>query len=125
VIDDREEWIEAPDLPKSAIRHACDWSDFVSEAAWDSEKTYVAIMTHRHDMDQDIIADVIRRKARYIGLIGSRAKWIRFQQRLTLKGYEEREFQRVKCPIGVSKAGKSPKEIAVHFASEILQLHHA
>ena len=125
LIDDREEWIHAPDLPKDTVRHACEWMDFVAEASWDAEKTYVAVMTHRHDLDQDIIADVVRRPAKYVGLIGSDSKWKRFQQRLAAKGFKENELARVKCPIGVSKAGKAPKEIAVHFASEILQVHHA
>lgn len=124
VIDEREEWINSPELPREAIRHHCEWDDFVPEAAWDNERTYVAIMTHRHDTDQDIVEDVIKRPARYLGLIGSRGKWARFQQRLTTQGVEEARLARVRCPLGLDTGGKSPQEVAISVAAELLQIHY-
>lgn len=123
-IDEREEWVMSPQLPNEIVRHACEWDDFVDDAIWDQEKTYVAVMTHRHDLDQDIIEAMIKKNIRYVGLIGSRSKWERFKQRLTLKGVAEADLSRVKCPIGIDVGGKAPQEIAVSVAGELLKTHY-
>lgn len=124
LIDERTEWIDSKELPAGVIRFRGDWSEFVREAVWDKERTYAVVMTHRHDVDQEIIADLIRREARYIGLIGSDAKWERFQQRLLLRGFSKEELQRVNCPIGVDTGGKAPQEIAISFGAEIISKYY-
>lgn len=124
LVDERKEWVESPQLPQDTIRHCCEWDDFVEEAEWDSERTYVAVMTHRHDLDQEIISALIRRPTKYIGLIGSQAKWARFKQRLSLKGCSDAELARVTCPMGIKTGGKSPQEVAISLAAEALQIHY-
>lgn len=121
VVDERDEWLLSPRLPDSVVRHHEDWEDVVERAAWD-ERTYAAVMTHRHDLDEEIIAALVRKPARFIGLIGSDAKWTRFRQRLANRGYSEAELSRVKCPIGIATLGKAPQEVAISFAAELLSL---
>lgn len=120
IIDERKEWVMSNEIPQGAIRHHVEWDDYVDEAVWDSDKTYVAIMTHGHDHDQAIVEDVIERKAFYIGLIGSEPKWKRFQDRLVAKGVSQKKLDRVKCPIGLDIGGKAPQEIAISVAAELV-----
>ncbi|MBI3558233.1 MAG: xanthine dehydrogenase accessory protein XdhC [Deltaproteobacteria bacterium] len=124
VIDERKEWIESELLPEEVVRHRCEWDDFIEEASWDSERTFVAVMTHRHDVDQAIIEAVIKRPAKYIGLIGSTSKWTRFQQRMTAKGIGDAGLARVHCPLGVDTGGKAPQEVAISLAAEALQVYY-
>jgi xanthine dehydrogenase accessory factor len=124
LVDEREEWVNAPSLPSSVLRHAGPWEDFVARAPFHERRTYVAVMTHQHDLDLEIVADLLRRPAAYLGLIGSEAKWDRFRMRLTSRGYAEAELARVRCPVGLPLGGKSPKEVAVSIAAELLQRHH-
>ena len=123
-IDERDEWMSAEKLPREVTRHVAPWDDFVRDARWDAEHTYVAIMTHRHDTDQDIVAAVIDRPAKYIGLIGSQTKWNRFRDRLRARGVVDEKLARVKCPIGVDIGGKAPQEVAVSIAAELLKTLH-
>ena len=81
-------------------------------------------MTHRHDIDEAIVADVVGRPARYLGLIGSPTKWRRFRDRLESRGVAEEALDRVKCPIGLDVGGKSPQEVAISIAAELLGVHH-
>ena len=81
-------------------------------------------MTHRHDADQEIVAHVVDRPARYIGLIGSKTKWSRFRERLGVRGVGEEKLARVKCPIGLDTGGKAPQEVAVSIAAELLKTLH-
>jgi xanthine dehydrogenase accessory factor len=124
VVDERKEWIRSESIPKDVIRHECEWDAFAEEAEWSAERTYVAIMTHRHDVDQEIVAFAIKKPARYIGLIGSEAKWGRFQQRLTQRGVLETDLARVKSPIGIDIGGKAPQEVAISLAGELLGIHY-
>lgn len=124
VIDERPEWIESPLLPKDTHRHDESWSEFLQNARFDRERTYAAVMTHRHDFDQEIVQALLRNPLRYLGLIGSRSKWARFRQRLEQKGVTEAELGRVRCPIGLPTGGKSPQEVAISFAAELLQIHY-
>jgi xanthine dehydrogenase accessory factor len=121
-VDEREEWSGA--LPGSVKRHAVPWDAFAADAEWSAERTYVAIMTHRHDVDEAIVGDVVKRPARYLGLIGSETKWRRFRERLEARGIAREALDRVKCPIGLDIGGKSPPEVAVSIAAELLALHH-
>ena len=77
-----------------------------------------------HDVDEAIVGDVVTRPARYLGLIGSETKWRRFRDRLEARGVAREALDRVKCPIGLDIGGKSPPEVAVSIAAELLSVHH-
>ncbi|NTX08368.1 xanthine dehydrogenase accessory protein XdhC [Myxococcus sp. CA040A] len=124
LVDERPEWLHGERVPAAVTRHEESWEDFVAQAVWDTRRTYVAVMTHRHDLDQDIIAAALEKPARYIGLIGSKTKWARFRQRLEARGVPATLLSRVQCPMGLELGGKSPQEVAVSIAAGLLQLHH-
>ncbi|HLO96804.1 MAG TPA: XdhC family protein, partial [Burkholderiaceae bacterium] len=59
----------------------------------------------------------------FIGLIGSRSKWAKFQARLRERGFSEAELAAVHCPIGLPGiAGKQPEVIAIAVAAQLLSL---
>lgn len=125
LIDSRQEWLEHPDLPMGVVRHHVDPLQFVANATFDRQRTYVAVMTHDHAVDFDIIHAVVDKPARYIGLIGSQTKAARFKQRLQAVGLEPDAVGRMVCPIGIDVGGgKAPREIAISVAAQFLQLQH-
>jgi len=124
IIDARAEWVEHSELPESVRRHATDWKNFAALANWSKSRTYAAIMTPEHSDDLEIVRDLLRRPLRFLGLIGSRAKWKQFCNVLTQEGFQSAELDRVRCPIGIGNTGKSPREIAVSIAAEILINYH-
>jgi xanthine dehydrogenase accessory factor len=111
-------------LPKAVVRHQGDWRSFVAAARWDRHETYVLVMTHDHHLDLEIIQDVVKRPARYVGLIGSATKWARFRQSLEKRQFTADEIDRVVCPIGLTQGGKAPQEIAISAAAQLLALHY-
>jgi xanthine dehydrogenase accessory factor len=121
-IDERDEWSSA--VPDAVQKHPVAWDEFVADAAWSAERTYVAVMTHRHDLDEAIVADVVQRPTRYVGLIGSETKWRRFRDRLETRGVPVAALDRVHCPIGLDIGGKSPQEVAVSVVAQLLAVHH-
>lgn len=85
--------------------------------------THVLIMTHDHAEDA-ALCDTALRCAHLgtIGVIGSRAKWRRFDKRLREEGHSPQALARIICPIGVPElVGKEPATIAVSVAAALLQ----
>jgi xanthine dehydrogenase accessory factor len=124
VIDERREWIEHPELPRGVTRHAVAPMSFLASAPFDRQRTYVAVMTHDHALDFEVIKAVIERPAKFIGLIGSHVKADRFIQRLEALGVDPDAIARIVCPMGLDVGGgKAPREIAISMAAQFLQLH--
>ncbi|HJX80059.1 xanthine dehydrogenase accessory protein XdhC [Glutamicibacter sp.] len=88
--------------------------------------THVLIMTHDHAEDFHLCDAALRLgELGSIGLIGSNAKWSRFQKNLSLSGHREEKIARIQCPIGMAEvAGKEPAIIAVSVAADLLPRLH-
>lgn len=86
--------------------------------------THVVVLTHDHAQDVAVCdAALHRADLGSIGLIGSSAKWRRFQSRLAEAGHPPGAIARVRTPIGVPEvAGKDPATIAVSIAAELLPI---
>lgn len=126
LVDEREAWVNSSEVRAGVRRHCVEWDDFAREARWDAALTYAAVMTHRHDLDQQIIAWAVEQPAKYLGLIGSEAKWRQFRRRLLARGVAPARLDRVHCPIGLPLGGgKAPQEVAISVAAELLRIHHA
>jgi xanthine dehydrogenase accessory factor len=78
------------------------------------------VMTHDHQLDQEVIEWALERRFAYVGGVGSRAKAERTRQRLEAKGVAEPDRARVRMPIGVEIGARSPDEIAVSIAAELV-----
>jgi xanthine dehydrogenase accessory factor len=84
--------------------------------------THVLVMTHDHAEDAALCDAALRcGHLASIGLIGSEAKWRRFQQRLTAEGHSPEALARITTPIGLPGIrGKEPATIAVSVAASLL-----
>jgi xanthine dehydrogenase accessory factor len=84
--------------------------------------THVLVMTHDHAEDVALCDAALRcSHLGSIGLIGSSAKWRRFEQRLAAEGHSADGLRRIQSPIGLpGLTGKSPAVIAVAVAADLL-----
>ncbi len=121
LVDERDEWINAPSLPGSVIRHQCHYSDFIGKATWCAKRTFVAIQTYSGAVDQQVLEEVLPNPARYVGMIGSKSKWAGVRKNLEEKGLD---LSTVRCPIGHDNGGNSPREIAISIASQVLATYY-
>lgn len=123
VVDPREGAFEARGLvagPNVTLLE-CDHDDpEVATALGDPATTFVVAMTHDHQLDQLVIEWALGRTARFVGGVGSRAKAARTRQRLEAKGFSPEDVSRVKMPLGLDIGARSPGEIAVAIAAELV-----
>jgi xanthine dehydrogenase accessory factor len=84
--------------------------------------THVLVMTHDHAEDFALCDAALRcEHLASIGLIGSSAKWRRFEQGLAVEGHASDAIARIQCPIGRPElTGKDPATIAVGVAADLL-----
>ncbi len=89
--------------------------------------THVLVMTHDHAEDAALCDSALRcGHLASIGLIGSSAKWRRFQQRLAAEGHSTTEIDRITTPIGLPEIeGKDPATIALSVAADLVRVFEA
>ena len=84
---------------------------------------FIAIMTHNHDLDYDLVREAFRKNDfTYLGLIGSDTKRAKFVRRLQADGVTAGDVEKLRCPIGLGETGKHPREIAISIAAELISL---
>lgn len=122
IIDERPDWLEA-DLPSDVNAHRIRPLEYARSKSWDEDDA-VAVFTHSHDVDFELIRFFLEHPVGYIGLIGSEHKAEVFSARLKTRAGEALAglFEsKVKCPIGIPLESKNPKTIAVSIAAELLK----
>jgi xanthine dehydrogenase accessory factor len=64
-------------------------------------------------------------KAKYIGMIGSKAKTKAVFSHLLTKGITKERLDRVHAPIGLEIKAQTPEEIAVSILAEIIKVRRS
>ncbi len=118
VYDERDEWLNEARFP-GVERVLKDPRRVVPTLG---ERDYAVIVTHSHQLDQDLLLAVIEQPFAYLGMIGSRAKVAKFFVRLRAAGHDEALFRRVCAPVGLDIGAETPEEIAVAIAAELIRV---
>jgi xanthine dehydrogenase accessory factor len=127
LIDSRENWFENLTLENHVHIHSVKLNDFKTfkDAVNWNNNSYVLVLTHDHTIDFDIIAMALKEDTKYLGLIGSKTKRIRFNNMLIKEMNISEGMSNVICPIGLEIGGDLPKEIAISVVAQLLQVHYA
>ncbi|MBU2996628.1 xanthine dehydrogenase accessory protein XdhC [Cellulophaga baltica] len=127
LIDSRKDWFAklalAPEVKTKEVQVE-DFKTFSDVVRW-GDNCYVLVLTHDHTIDFDIIAMAIPKKTKYLGLIGSKTKAVRFNNMLINEMEIAEGMKNVVCPIGLKIGGSTPKEIAISVVAELLQVHYS
>jgi xanthine dehydrogenase accessory factor len=84
--------------------------------------SYVAIMTNKYTDDKLVLSKIIRNDYKFIGVLGSKAKLKTMREVMLKEGFSGDELNSVYAPIGLSIHSKTPEEIAVSLAAQIIQI---
>ncbi len=78
------------------------------------------VMTHDHQLDQAVIEWALGKGFGFVGGVGSRAKAARTRARLEAKGVSAADVARVRMPVGAEILARSPAELGVAIAAELI-----
>ncbi len=126
LIDSRDNWFSETDLDKSIVKcqvKTTDFKTFRDAVTW-GNNCYVLVLTHNHAIDFDIVAMALENETKYLGLIGSKTKKVRFNNMLIKELKIVEGMSNVICPIGLPIGGDTPKEIAISVVAQLLQVHY-
>jgi xanthine dehydrogenase accessory factor len=86
------------------------------------QRTYVIITSRGSGVDVQGLPGLLETDAEYIGVIGSRRRWLTTVKALQEKGVAEDKLARVHSPMGLELNAETPEEIAVSILAEVLMV---
>lgn len=86
---------------------------------------YVVIMTFGYRTDDLAIKALLKKKFRYIGVLGSKKKIETLFADYRKQGIAEDLLQQIRTPIGLAINSQTPEEIAVSIAAEIIKVKNS
>jgi len=116
VVDDREAWALPARMPGARVLLGAP----ASLGPWVPTRGAVLVMTHDHALDQEALAWALRAGYALVGGVGSRAKIARTRARLDAQGFCDADIARVRMPLGLAVGARSPTEIAIAIAAELI-----
>jgi xanthine dehydrogenase accessory factor len=97
--------------------------EFLAEAPVD-ERTALCVLTHDPKFDVPLLMAAVRTPAAYIGAMGSRRTHGNRIRRLQAEGVGADDVRRIRGPIGLDIGARTPEEVAVAIAAEIIALRY-
>ncbi len=123
IFDDRKDLNTFCDNNYADKKHIVDYEK-IAEVLPQGKSIYVVIMTFSHKSDQDVLASLIGKNFKYLGLMGSKTKVAKIYQSI---GYKPgaHNSPKVYSPIGIQIKSKTPMEIAISIAAEIISVKNS
>ncbi len=121
VIDDRPAYANAEKFPDADEFHVEDLAQVVPELAI-NKVSYIVIACRGYLEDQEVLAQVLKTNAGYIGMVGSKKKTRTVFNNLKNEGFKQEDLDRVHAPIGLPIATETPEDIAVSIMAEITDI---
>ncbi len=122
VADDRKEFANKKRFQTADEVKVVSSFDNLSNKIMINHDSYVIIVTRGHSYDMEVLAQMLKTDAKYIGMIGSLRKRDYSYQELMQEGFAEADLKRVYCPIGLKIHAQTPEEIAVSIAAELIKV---
>jgi xanthine dehydrogenase accessory factor len=121
VVDDRDDYANSNRFPTAERVLVQQLHEFFAELTVDPE-TYVVLVTRAHRFDEESLRLLLDTPAPYIGMIGSRRRVHVVYKTLIDEGTPREKFRNVYAPIGLDIGSRTPAEIALAIAAEIVNL---
>lgn len=123
ICDPREEYYRAWSV--TGTRLLTDMPDDVVLAFRPDGNTAIVALTHDPKLDDLALLEALRSAAFYVGALGSRATTAKRKERLgTHFGLSEAELGRLHGPVGLPIGSRTPAEIAVSIAADLVAEKH-
>jgi xanthine dehydrogenase accessory factor len=122
---------DRPDLntiEKNGFAHEVtiiDGYDQIAEHIPSGERSFVVVMTLGYKSDAIVIRSLVDKHFKYFGVLGSNAKMLSMFKELTKEGQPAEKLDRIRTPVGIPINSRTPEEIAVSIAAEIISVKNS
>ena len=87
-----------------------------------AKSDYVVLVSFGYKTDKKILEQLLGNQFKYLGMMGSKSKTKALLKALKEEGFEESHLSKLHAPIGIDIQSKTPEEIAVSIAAEIIEV---
>ena len=101
------------------------WPDELLAESPVDERTAICVLTHDTKFDVPILKVALNTNAGYVGAMGSRRTTEARNERLREEGLTDEQLARVHAPIGLKIGSRTPEEVAVAIAAQIIEVFRA
>ncbi len=122
VCEPRSEYAQAWDVQIGEIDTGM--PDDVVRARADDPRSAVVALTHDPKLDDMALMEALDRAAYYVGALGSRTNNEKRRRRLLELGLTAEAVARLRGPVGLPIGGRTPPEIAVSIAADLIAARH-
>jgi xanthine dehydrogenase accessory factor len=121
VSDDRPEFCTPESVPGADAYYPVEMGKLPEQLKLNNQ-TYIIITTRGSNVDVEGLPGLLEANAAYIGVIGSKRRWLTTVNALKEKGVPEDRIARVHSPMGLELNAETPEEIAVSILAEVLMV---
>jgi len=89
------------------------------------ENHFVVVMTLGYQSDEIVIRKLIDKNFKYFGVLGSNAKMATLLKNLSKEGFAAEKLNNIRTPIGLKINSRTPEEIAISIAAEIIAVKNS
>jgi xanthine dehydrogenase accessory factor len=121
VCDDRSEFANQQSVPDGDLFFACPMEELPAKLKID-RRSFLILTTRGSSVDAVGLPALLETPAPYIGVIGSRRRWLETVKQLEGRGVSKEAIARVHSPMGLELQAETPEEIAVSILAEVLMV---
>lgn len=121
ISDDRAEFCTPQNIPDAEEHYPISMADLPSKIKF-TRNIYIVLTTRGLVVDVEGLPRLVETDARYIGVIGSKRRWITARKKMMEQGLSEEKLKRVYSPIGLEIKAETPEEIAVSIMAELMMI---
>lgn len=122
ISDDRPEFCGVDASPEADEIISCAMSELPNRL--DLSGAYVILTTRGSDVDIEGLPALIESEPAYLGIIGSKRRWINTRDRLIESGFPSEKLDKVHSPIGLELKAETPEEIAISIFAELIMIRN-
>jgi xanthine dehydrogenase accessory factor len=119
VVDERAELLDPTGFPEGVHLREADPLRLLAQLPQGPRSLHL-VVTHSHQLDQDIVERLLPLELGWLGLIASRTKVARFLLRYRAAGMDPALFSRLSSPVGLPIGAETPAEIALSVMAELV-----
>lgn len=128
VVDDRPEWADSSAFPPS-VKVECEEMVGHARKLGDLSQAFALVMTRGHLFDFEVLKELLQHAPGYLGVMGSASKRMTVGSMLQSLGLVDAAsphealaaFPALHMPVGLPIGSRTPPEIAVSVAAELVQ----
>ena len=121
VSDDRSEFCNPEATPGADAYYPVPMGE-LSEHLQLNNRSYIVITSRGSSVYVQGLPGLLEADSAYVGVIGSKRRWLTTVKALKAKGVSDEKIARVHSPMGLELNAETPEEIAVSIMAEILML---